>query len=200
MSLIDTIPLDALLSEKYVEPVITTEHPVEEGSDPTDHVRVLPGRLTLEAIITNTPIPENDRQQRGEATPGRGGYAARQYKALQALKNGRAITVETGARTYKNMQIKELAQSRDSKTGTDSIQFVIQFQEIVFVSTELVRLERVTAPTSIPKKPTGKTDQGKQTPTPEENDASILKGLSDEHPSVIGTWRGSGRAIPTKGP
>lgn len=200
MSTIDTIQLDALLSEKYVEPVITTQHPVEEGADPTDHARVLPGRLTLEAIITNTPIPEIDRTERGPAPQGRAGYAARQYRALQDLKNGRAVTVETATRTYKDMQITELAQSIDSKLGIDAVQFTVQLQKVIFVNTELVRLERVTAPTSIPKKPTNKTDQGKQGPIEEKDDGSQLKELFDNHIQVAGTWKGSGRGIPTKAP
>lgn len=192
MSLIDTIPLDALLSEKFTERVQTTEHPVETGADPTDHARVQPGILQLEAIITNTPIPENDRNERGPAQQGRGGYAERQYKALRALVMGKAITVETGAKKYLNMQITELARSRDSKVGTDSIQFTVQLKEIFFVNTSTVRLERVSAPTSVPKKPTGNTKQAKQVPTPED-DSSILKQLGNEHSGITGMWKGSGR-------
>lgn len=166
MSRIDTIELDALLSEKFTMRVVTTEHPVETGADPTDHVRRAPGLLQLEAIITNTPIPEADRLARGPAQQGRGGYAERSYKQLEALVMGRAVVVETGAKTYRDMQITELARSRDSKTGSDSIQFSVQLKEIFFVSTQAVRLQRVSAPTSIPKKPTGKTNQAKQTATP----------------------------------
>lgn len=164
MSKIDTIELDALLSEKFTKRVTTTEHPVEEGADPTDHVRIQPATLQLEAIITNTPIPDGDRAARGPAEQGAGGYAARTYKQIEDLVMGKAIVVETGARRYTDMQITELARSRDSKLGTDAIQFTVQFKEIFFVSTEAVRLERVSAPTSVPKKPTKTTKQGKKPP------------------------------------
>jgi hypothetical protein len=178
-SRIDTVELDVLLSEKFTERVVTTEHPVEVGADPTDHVRITPATLQLEGMFTDTPIPEADRIARGEAHDGAGpGYALGQYRLLQALLKGRAIDVETGARKYVSMQITELAQSRDSKTGTSAVQFTCQLKEIIFVSTETVRGEQVSAPTGITKTPTGKVEQGKKvasttTPVP----GGIANGL-----------------------
>ncbi len=191
-SYIDTIQLDALLSEKFTERVQTTEHPVETGADPTDHARVLPGVLQLEAVITNTPIPKGDRDERGPAQQGRGGYAARTYKALQALVMGRAITVETPARTYSDMQITELARSRDSKVGTDSIQFTVQLKEIFFISTSSVPLERVTA---VPKKPTSHEKQAKKV-VEEADDRSILKKDLFDQVNLTNSYKGSGRWTP----
>lgn len=193
MSLIDTIALDVVLSEKFTERVTTTEHPVETGTDPTDHVRKMPGTLMIEAMFTNTPIPYDP--DRGPAQEGRGGYAARQYAALRALVLGKALTVETGARTYKNMQITELAQSRDSKTGTDSIQFTCQLKEIIFVNTASVQLERLPAVTSIKKKPTTKEEQAKQNPN--KKDQSALDHLSHYFNNVgnndLASYESSGR-------
>lgn len=178
MTTIDGIELDALLSEKVVERVQTTDHPVEKGVDPTDHVRILPLQLTLECVLTNTPIPEAARNARGEAAQGATtGYAQRTYEKIRALKAGRAIVVQTPARRYENMQVVEIARSRDSSLGTDTIQFTVQFKEIVIVSTETVALERVSAPTAISKKPTGLDKQAKQVTTAE--DGSWLKGLTD---------------------
>lgn len=180
MSKIDTIDLDVLLSEKWNNRVVTTEHPVEEGAEPTDHARRVPGVLTLEAIISNSPIPYD--ATRGPLQDGRLGYATRTYKQLEALVMGKAISVETPARSYKNMQITDLARNRDSKLGTDAIQFTCALKEIFFVSTENVRLEQVTKPTSIPKKPTGDVKQSKQTPDEVEDRHSQL--------SRLGHWAG----------
>lgn len=166
-SKIDKVNLDALISERYVEATMTTDHPVEEGADPTDHIRVAPGRLTIEAMITNTPTVENDRNVRGQPSYGTIGFAGQQYEALRALRMGKTITVQTPARKYENMQMTEIARSRDSKLGVDSIVFTAQFKEIVFVSTQTVALERVTAPTANPKKPTAKEQQAKK-PTTED--------------------------------
>ncbi len=178
-SSIDTIDLDVLLSEKVDESVVTTEHPVETGTDPTDHVRVLPIRLTIEAQITNLPIDEGDRLSRGEAPRGATtGYAQRKYTDLLLLKKGRAITVTTPARTYPNMQVTQIARSRDSSLGTDTIQFTVQLKEIVFVNTEEVRLAQVLKPTANPQKPTAKVKQSKQVPT-EKSYSSVLKKVTD---------------------
>lgn len=176
MSKIDSIELDVLMSEKFSESVATTEHPVEEGADPTDHVRIKPSSLQIEAMFTNTPIPA-DPLRNPES------YAQEQYKQLQALKLGRAITVSTGARDYPNMQLTELAQTRDSSTGTGAIQFTAAFKEIIIVKTETVRLTQTKKKTAVPKTPTGKVDQSKQPSS--EDDPSLLHDLLD-HENVQG--------------
>lgn len=186
MSSIDHIVLDVLLSEKFTERTTTTEHPVEEGADPTDHVRTQPSTLQLEAIITNTPTNLDEQNTRGVVSSGDTGYAGRQYKELQALKFGRAVVVETGARTYKNMQLTELAQSRDSKTGTQSIQFTAQFKEIIIVSTEQVRLTQTKKKTSIPKTPTGKVDQSRKNPEPSKR-GSVSAAAVDAISGLFGS-------------
>lgn len=162
-SRIGDVGLDVLLSEKYTASAVTTDHPVEEGADPTDHVRKVPGKLQIEAIITNSPIPYD--ASRGPLQEGRLGYATRQFKILEAQIMGAAIEVETPARKYKNMQITELVRTRDSKLGTDTIQFTCQLKEIVFVNTDTARLEQVSKTTSIPKTPTAKEHQSKKPAT-----------------------------------
>lgn len=51
---------DAVLSEAHELNGETTKHPVEKGSNITDHFILDPEVLTLEVQITNTPLTEND--------------------------------------------------------------------------------------------------------------------------------------------
>lgn len=176
-SKIGSIELDTLLSEKVSEPVQVTDHPIEEGANPSDHRRVLPVALTIEGVLTNTPLPEADRTARGAAERGATtGWAQRQYEALRALRLGELLTVQTPARKYQNMQITELARTRDSGLGTDTVQFTCQLKEVFVVKTDTVRLERVTKRTGIPKKPTNKEKQATQVAS-SESDAADKKTL-----------------------
>lgn len=52
------LDFDAFISEQHATSAEISTHPVEEGSKFSDHIRVNPDRLTVEAIVTNTPIYE----------------------------------------------------------------------------------------------------------------------------------------------
>lgn len=53
---VESIAFDAALRIGHDGRATVTEHPVEEGSDVSDHVRADNDRLTIDAVITNTPI------------------------------------------------------------------------------------------------------------------------------------------------
>jgi len=48
--------LDASVSENHVASAQVTQHQVETGPDVTDHIRPMPQKLTIEGVISNTPI------------------------------------------------------------------------------------------------------------------------------------------------
>src|SRR4051794_30438938 len=50
------LDFDAVTSEKHDEPVEVTEHAVESGAAVSDHARPGPDTVTLECVVTNTPI------------------------------------------------------------------------------------------------------------------------------------------------
>lgn len=51
-----TIYFDATTNEQHSSTAHVTTHKVESGPDITDHIRPLPRRLSLQAVITNTPL------------------------------------------------------------------------------------------------------------------------------------------------
>lgn len=59
------IELDATTAEEHGSTATMTRHPVEEGEAIADYRQVEPEMLTLEGIITNTPVP----QLNSKATP-----------------------------------------------------------------------------------------------------------------------------------
>jgi hypothetical protein len=50
------LTLDATVKETHELSAQVTDHPVESGSNLTDHIRTLPARISLQGIISNTPI------------------------------------------------------------------------------------------------------------------------------------------------
>lgn len=61
---IAVVSFDATPDEGHYFSATVTEHPVEVGSDITDHVRAMPNRLEFTAVISNTPVDdENGTEQ-----------------------------------------------------------------------------------------------------------------------------------------
>lgn len=50
------ISFDATTSETHIISATVTEHPVETGGPLTDHVRENPFKITVEVVVSNTPI------------------------------------------------------------------------------------------------------------------------------------------------
>lgn len=48
--------IDVTEKEGFTAPAVPTEHPVEDGSDVTDHVVLKPKTITLSGLITETPF------------------------------------------------------------------------------------------------------------------------------------------------
>lgn len=176
----DKIGLDCSITERHASTVELTRHAIEEGDDPVDHARKLPDRLSLDGLFSNTPVGKAEAEARGNTSVGASGYAQQQYgKLLELLKARRAVTIRTELRAYQNMVLVSLEVPRDSKIG-DAIRFSATFEEIRFVKSELVRLELVTRPNTVPTKPIKKTEKGKQPMEPKpELEQSILKKGGD---------------------
>ncbi len=53
---VGAVLLDASINEQHVASAQITSHQVETGADVSDHIRPMPRRLTVEMMITDTPI------------------------------------------------------------------------------------------------------------------------------------------------
>lgn len=173
---IDTIELDAAISESHTGEVEVTEHPVEQGANVSDHARRKPETLSIEGVVSNTPISrkQNKRaiQSQGkqftttaeaDTVQGQPGMAESAYTKLLFLKdNAKLITVVTKLRTYSNMVLKHLNVPRDARTG-EVLRFTAQFLEIKIVQNRTVVLP-VELPAAKPK-----SNRGKQVAKPADN-------------------------------
>lgn len=149
---VDALELDATLSETHSSESEVTEHPVETGSNIVDHVRPKPESLTLEGIISNTPVDEKTRTKVGKAVKGATGRAEAALIALRRMRDeGRLVIVATRHRTYSNMVLVSLSVPRDAKLG-DVVRFSATFKQVRIVSTRMTDVLVPTAKRTAKKK------------------------------------------------
>ena len=94
---------DASIEESHEADVDVTEFPVEEGADITDHLRPRPERITINGIVSNTPLTLDPRR----LLPSSSGRDITAYLKLKEIKDtGQLVSIVTSLRQYANMAIK----------------------------------------------------------------------------------------------
>jgi hypothetical protein len=144
---IGSIELDASISESHVATVDVTEHPVEEGSNIVDHARPKPLVLTIEGLVSNTPMPfggEHTETSRGVdfKSNGKGDFerAGKAFADLIALKDSaKQLTVVTALKTYEGMMIRSLTVPRDARIG-QALRFTCELIQVRTVRNATVRV------------------------------------------------------------
>jgi hypothetical protein len=169
--------LDAILSEGHSLSNTVTKYPVETGATITDHILNAPRQLTLECLVTNSPLRARNKKPvdlgvnsddflktsgknpQAAAKPANN-YAQQAFKALEAMHAARQpVTVVTRMKTYRNMAIDSLSIPRSAATG-DALQFTLNLTEITQVPVKPARgqAEKTKSPGAKPHK-----DKGRQT-------------------------------------
>lgn len=155
--------VDAIASETHNATAQVTEHPVEKGAKVTDHVQVLPMRLSLEVVITNTPsaLPKTHASGATEDTEdGVLQFSGNMQRPLDvwldlkdALDAAAVFTINTALRTYDDMIMISLSVPReaggigsatqvDGETRVGSLRFVMEFQQIRIVASKEGKVQR----------------------------------------------------------
>lgn len=142
MIIIDGYTIDAALSEEHAFDSEVTMFPVESGADITDHVRAQPITVTIEGVVSDTPIGLMRDVRNGTTTlPSNDALA----KLIEIRDAREPITVETTLRVYDNMVMTSLQVPQNSKIG-DALRF-----KAVFTQIHLVTNERTVVVTSSPR-------------------------------------------------
>lgn len=107
--------MDLSISEEHSFPGEATKYPVEKGADFTDHIRELPDEITLECIVSDTPIgvvSEDPTRQPVEnpdgttSTPLPSAEALQRMRELKALKQ--PVRIETSLGVFTSMAFVDL--------------------------------------------------------------------------------------------
>lgn len=186
---LDTLVLDASLSEVHDADADVTEFPVEQGADISDNVRVKPKTLQVEALISDFHLANEGRASASSGGPpsaqrplaGAKGDAKTTLAKLEDYQSkGTLIDVETGLKSYRNMVIKSIRTPRD-KNLKNAIKCTINLQTIIIAQSQSVVIK------SAEPKGQGVTPKGDKTPTKadagKENESLLFK--SKEVPATL---------------
>jgi Dit-like phage tail protein len=167
------LEVDATLSEQMQLDTDVTDYPVEEGFNIADGIRNKPVSLTLDCIVSNTPILQSkDAQDAGGFRKGDGDGAGDEALALlQQLRDAEdVVRVVTRLKDYKSMAITSIKVSRDPKTG-DVLTFNVALKQVRIVSSKFVSYPR--EPRGTKKNPLG--EKGKKNATPAQSKSVLAK-------------------------
>ncbi len=162
--------IDATPVETHELSAETTEHPIEEGADVTDHVRILPDQITIEGVVSNTPVGTL-AQTRANESPFAGEYLPADDALAylrQIRENREPVKVETTIATYENMILVGLSIPQTSRSG-DALRFRATFREIRIVKTERTRV-KVSTPHA-----KGKRNRGRKPSPPVDEGSKLLQ-------------------------
>ena len=118
---INSVLLDAVISELHSASSVVTSVPIEDGADINDHIALDPINVQIQGFISDSPLDFDlasfDRVQNA-------------FDELFRLwKNKELVTVVTGFKIYENMAITRLDVPRDNSTF-NSLKFSIDLTEI----------------------------------------------------------------------
>jgi hypothetical protein len=175
--------LDATLSEAESIDVEWTEHPLESGAAVTDHAVVKPPQLTLEGLLTRTPIWMQAEQENLDPS-----HLDTQLDALRGMLADREpILIVTGLRAYEGYRIRNLSISRSPADGQSvRVSMTLAPVQIVEAGTVLLPPLPVTpAKADAAKKEEeggtkSTTDASDETAAGSQQRTSVLKGGLDK--------------------
>jgi hypothetical protein len=133
--IVGAIQFDIVREETYTDQAEITSHPVEVGSDVTDHIKMLPAILEINGVVTNTPIAflasvTAPSPVRGSLKPS-DDRADDAYAMLRQLqRDGVVLSLATILRDYENMVIQDLTATKSADTG-EILDCNITFTEIL---------------------------------------------------------------------
>ena len=118
---IGVVTLDASVEEQHRKQNEITEHPVEEGVNISDHIRRRPAEITIQGVITDTPLYITPSLFAPNPVDGRASTQARVAAAYdrleQIMDDGELIDVVTTLRDYQNMHPTSFEVTRNAETG-----------------------------------------------------------------------------------
>jgi len=137
------ITIDAVIEDDHERDCEVTENPVEDGANVTDHVHLKPVHLTINGVISDTPIDfgilnnlaTGNISGLSNSVKSLGGSkrSIEQYNKLVELQKKREpFEVVTGLRVYKNMILKRLQVQRNAQKG-QAIHFTAELMEIKII-------------------------------------------------------------------
>lgn len=132
---VGTIDLDVTITEQHRYNSRVTNYPVEDGTIVSDHIINEPDTLTLQALVSDSPLNIL-------ALPNRSVDVFNRLVDIQQRRE--LVTVVTGLKIYDSMAITSLDVPRNLETG-QSLTFTIELQKVTLDTSVRVQLNNGNA-------------------------------------------------------
>lgn len=169
MVTIDGYVIDCAVTEEHSDENEITQHPVETGADIVDHIRRKPSTVSIQGIVSDTPLPAIEALRSETTLPSQ--EAIEKLTALNLARE--TFNVTTSLRSYDNMALVSLSIPRDVKTG-DALTFNARFQEVILVTNNRVT---VTVSSARGKKKVNRGNKPTKAAAPVTVDRDPLKAM-----------------------
>ena len=141
---------DVAVSQQHQLNGKVTSHPVEDGSQISDHVIHDPVTLTVSMEVSNHPICLDPLMlDTGFAASGsnvNNSRIANAFDTLSRIKNERRIfNFQTGLRYYQNMVIESVGVTQNAPTR-DVLRFSATLKQVEIVNSETIAIQRPESP------------------------------------------------------
>jgi hypothetical protein len=142
---INGYPIDIAKNEEIRYPSKVTKHPASVGSDFSDNIRNEGVEITLECLVSNTPIGRIAADPTRQVTAGASPIPSEDARAslLRVRASRQPIVVETTKGTFINMALEELSEVANSNT-TGGLTFTAKFVQIVVRSNKRTKVRVAT--------------------------------------------------------
>jgi hypothetical protein len=141
-ALIDDFIIDCVVQETHALESEITEFPRESGGNVSDNIRPKPVVVTMECIVSDTPLDPVIRFRKDGQVPTDDAYAL--LKSIR--QDRRVVEIVTSLDTYANMGLETLSIPRASGRG-DELRFTATFKQVQIVENR--RTVRVAVPGAV---------------------------------------------------
>jgi hypothetical protein len=138
---IDGYTIDLEVSSSTSFPAKVTRWPVEKGARISDHIVDEPITVTLEGLVSDTPIGNMTAIRAAEELPSTDAY----LKILEIREVKEPVTIVTSLSEFDSMALETVTIPKDVSTG-DALRFTA-----TFVQVEIVENDRTTVKVSVPR-------------------------------------------------
>ncbi len=176
---IGLVRMDASIEEVHRKSNVVTEHPVEDGANIVDHIRRLPDEITIDGVVTQTPVvigatlfAENPIEFQNRTTE----RVGRAYDELERIMNeGELIDVITTFKEYSNMALLDLSVVRNARNG-NVMRATMRLREVRTAVSEQLTVPTPEDPANQPVRDAGKAPTAPPPPPPAETaaDSSVI--------------------------
>jgi hypothetical protein len=174
---IGVVELDASLSETHSMSAEVTNHPLEEGSEISDHIRKQPDSIQITGVVSNTPLVYLANIQApsplvNDLTPVSDRAELAYVELQRIMSQGETVEVVTSLRTYENMALTSLSITRDAASG-NVLNASMDLREVIIAKSEVVSAPVPATPANAP--PINGGRQPTQPASPSTSSAAINK-------------------------